>query len=199
VFYDDKLYDEPEKKPPQRQKTEVQVEMIDNDVQVTSPLPTKDSSFSIVIIGTFTRNEYIEMVKNEKDQLYHFLDYIPPGLHHYKIIYLRNKSYNDQKILVETTLNVKMRDKEIKPQMDKELVLSPEKKQVCKFIHDRSVFADFRMDTAHVFKTCFENDQKYIKLYRFIPKDEEVIKFNLINLLERKSFRSSYQRMETHP
>jgi hypothetical protein len=139
----------------------------------------KDLNISILIKGTFTRDDYIAMAYNENDQMYHFIDYIPPGLHHYQIALVRDSNYSHQKILVETDLNVDMREKEIKPNLD--FTSSPSPKKLKKsFDHARSVFAEFRIDCDSVAKICFQNDFKFIKLHNFMHKPEEIEKVYII-------------------
>lgn len=67
------------------------------------------------IFGTFTRNEYYEMQFDPSTLEYHYFDYMPPGKHRYKIALFKQGKPENQRILLDTTLKVKPRDRELKP------------------------------------------------------------------------------------
>jgi len=127
-------------------------------------------NIALLIMGTFTRNEYIQMVYDEKTKTYNYYDYMPPGTHHYRIVYQKDGNVENQVILLETDLTVKPRDKDIKP-----LKFVDIGKENEKFSKERSVFVDYRLDGPVIYKSAFESDMRFSKIYKVISKQEDVL------------------------
>lgn len=135
-----------------------------------------EAVFRIFIYGTFTRNEYYEMTFDPATMNYSYVDYVTPGRHKYKIVYLKGGKAENQRVLLETELKVKPRDKELKPHNAPYKINLKTGDMEEKFVRERSVFCDFRDDNISIYNRCFEREAKNIKMYSILLDREAEVR-----------------------
>jgi len=124
------------------------------------------------LLGTFTRNQDIRIHYDQKEGCFYYYDYLPPGVHNYKIYWQKGQSAEECQVLMQGNIFIKPRDKEIKVNVDKTLFDSSLKSK--QFVKEKSVFADFKLDDEHTLKRAFELDVRRFKLKDLQIKKTEV-------------------------
>jgi len=150
----------------------------------------------VKISGTFSNNIPIKMTFNKQARAFEFSDYLPPGIHHYKICWHRDQAGANEnveagvEVLLEGNLSIKPRDTDVRPvrKTDKS---SEEKKE---FIKERSVFAEFRLDDEISLRKAFEMDVRRWKLKDATLKKAEADKILLFLYKKYTTVRSIFMR-----
>ncbi len=108
------------------------------------------------IVGTFTNNEHKGIQFNQKEDCFEYYDYIPPGIHNYKIYWIRNQESEPHQILKEGSISIKPRDAEIPMKLERKFDLP--------FVKERSAFADFKLEDENALNKAFELDVRKFRL-----------------------------------
>lgn len=140
----------------------------------------RSSREDVRVLGTFSQGQNIPMKFNREQKSFEFIDYVPPGIHHYKVIWFKEQSPNLPQVLLESDLSVKPREIELKVKKgDKMKEGDDGNEEVVKekksFVKERSVFAEFRLDDESVFLKAFELDIARFKYVELLKKKNEVI------------------------
>ena len=131
----------------------------------TQPEKIMKPELEFKICGSFTQDQNENLLYDCKTGNLNYCNYVPPGLHKYKIIKI-NTITQEILTLTETDLIVKQRDREI--QQHRVKVPHNDKIKPKQFIFLRSVFKDFRMETKTILDRCFEIDWKKVKINQFV-------------------------------
>ena len=121
------------------------------------------------VVGTFTKNQDIQISFDRNEGCFYYYDYIPPGVHNYKIYWNRDGNPENHQTLMQGNIFIKPRDTEVKGNVDKKMF-----ETVKPFVKDKSVFADFKLDDEHTLKRGFELDVRRFKLRDLQIKKAEV-------------------------
>ena len=154
------------------------------------------------ISGTFSNNQSIKMTFNKQQRAFEFSDYLPPGVHHYKICWLKGQGSmittgtqetvdGGSEVLLEGNLSIKPRDTDVKPIRENEEKAEEKKKE---FIKERSVFAEFRLDDEISLRKAFELDVRRWKLKDATLKKAEADKILIFLYKKYTTVRSIFMR-----